>query len=139
MSDFDGKNNTNIITDLATAEDWKTASSITGSASNSWYPAACCCWRYHTDGTSQGQWYLPASGELGYIMPKFNQIQASINALISAYGDSVGAQLDTSNGYGYWSSSEYNDKKARKLQMKFGTENPADKFVINYVRAFIRV
>ena len=139
MSDFDGKNNTNIITDLATAEDWKTASSITGSASNGCYPAACCCWRYHTDGTFQGQWYLPASGELGYIMPKFNQIQASINALISAYGDSVGAQLDTINGYGYWSSSEYNDKKARMLQMKYGTENPADKFTSNYVRAFIRV
>lgn len=139
MSDFDGKNNTNIITDLATAEDWKTASSITNSASNGYYPAACCCWRYYTDGTLQGQWYLPACGELGYIMPKFNQIQASINALISAYGDSVGAQLDTINGYGYWSSSEHNGQKARALHMKYGTENPVDKFTSDYIRAFLRV
>jgi len=94
MSDFDGAGNTQIIINLATSQpDWKTATTITNSYLSGYYPAACCCWRFHTDGTSQGDWHLPACGELGYIMPKFNAINASIAALIDAYGNSVGVQL----------------------------------------------
>lgn len=137
MSDFNGKNNTNIITALATAESWKTASSITNSYSSGYYPAACCCWRYHTDGTKQGQWYLPACGELGYIMPKFNQIQASINALRTAYGDSVGVQLNSD--YSYWSSSEYGDGNARSVYTDSGLVSNDDKFGYLCVRAWLRV
>ena len=141
MSDFDGKNNTNIMTALATAEDWKTASSITNPTPNSdssgYYPAACCCWRYHTDGTSQGQWYLPACGEFGYIMPKFNKIQTAINALRSAYGNSVGVQLDNENYY--LTSSEFNSRFARGLYVRNGDPFASSKSDSFHVRAFIRV
>jgi hypothetical protein len=137
MSDLDGKNNTNIITALATAESWKTASSITNSYTSGYYPAACCCWRYHTDGTSQGDWYLPACGELGYIMPKYNQIMASFNTLISAYGDSVARELI--NDY-HWSSSEYSGYGARRMSPNYGIvdyDNKSNEYC--YVRAFLRV
>ena len=137
MSDFDGKNNTKIITDLATGQsDWKTASSITNSSDANYYPAACCCWRYHTDGTKQGQWYLPACGELGYIMPKFKQIQTSINALISAYGNSVGVQLES---YPYWSSSENYYSNVNIINLGYGYVSNAYKSSAYYVRAWLRV
>ena len=137
MSDFDDKNNTKIITDLATGQsDWKTASSITNSSDANYYPAACCCWRYHTDGTKQGQWYLPACGELGYIMPKFKQIQTSINALISAYGNSVGVQLES---YPYWSSSENYYSNVNIINLGYGYVSNAYKSSAYYVRAWLRV
>ena len=61
FSDFDGIGNTKVLTDLATAQsDWKNADTITNFGDVGYYPAACCCWRFHTAGTSQGQWYLPA-------------------------------------------------------------------------------
>ena len=48
LSDFDGVGNTEIICSLATTQsDWKTASTITNSCDSGYYPAACCCWRYH--------------------------------------------------------------------------------------------
>lgn len=46
-----------------------------------YYPAACCCWRYHTLGTNQGDWYLPALGELGYCFVTLKKIQNTIQYL----------------------------------------------------------
>lgn len=142
MSDFDGVGNTKIITDLATSDsDWKTASSIANISSTGYYPAACCCWRYHTEGTNQGDWYLPACGELGYIMPRFNKIQEAIQKIMDAYGGSVGVILDTSNFY--WSSSEYNSDYARYVYTGYGMVNAYvdlyGKSNTNYVRAWLHV
>ena len=138
MSDFDGVGNTTKLINLATGQSgWKTASSITNNSSSGYSPAACCCWRYHTEGTKQGDWYLPACGELGYIMSKFNKIQQTISTLTSAYGSSVGVQLIESNGY--WSSSEYNSNYARYVGTGNGTVYGNLKNYIYYVRAFLRV
>ena len=82
LSDFNGKGNTEILTNLVTLQpDWKTASTIKqefNDGVSGYFPAACCCWRFHTLGTKQGEWYLPAIGELGYIIPKFTKIDSSI-------------------------------------------------------------
>ena len=77
FSDMDGKANTGIIND-------------------SDHPAAQYCATYSTNGTSQGDWYLPAMGELGFIMPRFD----TINSAITKVG---GTTLDTSEYY--WSST----------------------------------
>lgn len=137
MSDFDGVGNTQIITDLATSQsDWKTASSITNTSFESHYPAACCCWRYHTEGTNQGDWYLPACGELGYIMSRFNKINEAIQKMITAYSSSVGVYLSTDY---YWSSSRSGSGYIRSVDMNNGYVKEDYRFNQNYVRAFIRV
>lgn len=89
LSDFSGFGNTKIITDLATYQsDWKTAESITNGYSSGQYPAACCCWRYTANGkTDEGMWYLPACGEIGYMIADYSKHQAVLGAL------SVGVQL----------------------------------------------
>ena len=141
MSDFDGMGNTEILCDLATAQsDWKTASSITHEGGSGYSPAACCCWRYHTEGTKQGDWYLPAMGELGYMMVKFNKINQTINTLRSAYGSTVGIQVYVSYDGHYWSSSESSSTYARYLHTGEGSVGEAFKNSYgNYVRAFLRV
>ena len=73
-SDFDGKGNTAILTNLHTIEDWKTVDKITNQTSPNHSPAAVCCARYKTEGTNSGDWYLPTIRELGFIMPRFNEI-----------------------------------------------------------------
>lgn len=63
LSDFNGLNNTQILVELGSD-----------------YTAANAAWKY-SDGSSNLQWYLPALGELCYIMPRFNEINNSITAL----------------------------------------------------------
>ena len=60
FSDMDGKVNTGIIND-------------------SDHPAAQYCATYSTNGTTQGDWYLPAMGELAFIMARFDTIQNAIS------------------------------------------------------------
>ena len=135
LADFDGVGNTKkIIAQRGTKDysSWLPTYNIEAD-----YPAASCCDMFYTDGTKQGDWYLPACGELGYIMPPFNKINQSIAALKSAYGDSVGVQLDS--GDYYWSSSEYSSNNARYVAADFGSAYNYDKNFENYVRAFLRV
>ena len=55
LADFDGIGNSQVLWGLATSQSsWKTASFIINNSGSGYYPAACCCWRYHTEGTSQG-------------------------------------------------------------------------------------
>ena len=138
LADFDGRGNSEILWGLATAQsNWRTASTITNNSGDNYLPAACCCWRYHTEGTQQGDWYLPAMGELGYIMPPFNKINEAITKMRNAYGSSVGVTLSNNNYY--WSSSEYNSSHARYVYTLNGFVYCNLKDYNNYVRAFLKV
>ena len=139
LADFDGIGNSQVLWGLATSQSsWKTASSITNNSGPGYYPAACCCWRYHTEGTSQGDWYLPACGELGYIMPHFNKINDTIDKIRTIYGSSVGVELDTKDVYN--SSTEYSKYGARSVNTNYGRINyDFNKDSNNYVRAFLKV
>ena len=92
FSDMDGKANTGIIND-------------------SDHPAAQYCATYSTNGTSQGDWYLPAMGELGFIMPRFD----TINSAITKVG---GTTLDTSEYY--WSSTQVSTDYACSIGVEKG-------------------
>lgn len=59
VTDFDGKQHTQFLVNLF-PDDWSTASTI----SNTILPAEKCALRYHTAGTSKGDWYIPAGGEI---------------------------------------------------------------------------
>ena len=139
FSDFDGVGNTKVLIDLATAQsDWKTASTITNSGSAGYYPAACCCWRFHTAGTNQGQWYLPACGEFGYVINRVKAIRTTINKVRNVYPSVVAVALNTTNYY--WSSSEYNDTTARILNTNGTVGLNFNKNGGNsYVPAFLRL
>ena len=82
LSDFNGLSNTQTLVGLGTN-----------------YKAANATYKYK-DGTSNLQWYLPAMGELGYLMPRFNVINNTITAL--------GGLAVTSSSSSFWSSSENN-------------------------------
>lgn len=139
LADFDGIGNSQVLWDLATLQsDWKTASSITNNSDSGYYPAACCCWRYHTEGTSQGDWYLPACGELGYIMPPFNKINDAIGKMRTVYGSSVGVELNTNSAYN--SSTEYSKYGSRGVNTNYGRiDHDFNKDSSSNVRAFLKV
>ena len=137
LSDFDGVGNTKIITELATSQnDWKNADTITNDSGAGYYPAACCVWRFHTTGTDQGQWYLPASGEVGYAINRLNAINETINKVKSVY-TSVVAVVMITNG-SYWSSSESSKSAARGLSSR-GADSGLGKYSTCSVRAFLRL
>ena len=79
LSDFNGLSNTEAL--VNTSSD---------------YSAAYVCWNYKDAANSNLQWYLPAMGELGYLMPRFKQINESIQAV-------GGIPVEEEN---FWSSSE---------------------------------
>ena len=139
LSDFNGEQNTQILCNLATAQtDWKTADTIDNEYTEGYYPAACCCWRFHTEGTEQGDWYLPACGELVYVVARFKSINDTISLLRNAYGSSVGSSVSSGS---YWSSSEYSSNLARDVFFYSGSvyTNGASKNINNYCRAFCRI
>ena len=79
LSDFNGLSNTEALVDDGER-----------------YNAAHACWNYKDAANSNLQWYLPAMGELGYLMPRFKQINESIQAV-------GGVPVEE---YNFWSSSE---------------------------------
>lgn len=126
LSDFKGKENTAQLISKATSQpDWKTSSSITNNEDSGYSPAACACWRYYTVGTKQGDWYLPAMGELGYTEVRFKKINDTISALQSYFGKMF-TLLKTS--IEYWSSSEGTNNAAWRLEFLHG-------YVHQYIKA----
>lgn len=107
LSDFNGIANTNALTQISTYQsNWRTASTI-DKISTSYkvmhFPAACCCWRYHTVGTNQGDWYLPACGEMGYLSARWKLISTTMYKLGFNY---------TARGCMGWTSTEVNTSYA---------------------------
>lgn len=133
LSDFNGKSNTDVWCSQATAQsDWKTASSITNVSEVGYHPAACCTWRYHTIGTSQGDWYIPAAGELGYLIVRANTILTSIINV----GGSSGVETLTAFEY-IWSSSEYSRYEVWDVGDNFYMSHTGKSSAVS-VRAFVR-
>ncbi len=116
LSDFNGKYNTSVLVGLGTA-----------------YTAANACHQYGTTALPAGNWYLPAMGELGYIISRYNEINTALVAL-KGYG---GTEL-----YGqrtYWSSTEYSDFGALAVETFVGDVKYMYKYSEYYVRAFASV
>ena len=108
LSDFIGLSNTQTLVGLGTG-----------------YTAANAAYKYN-DGASNLQWYLPAMGELGYIMPRFKEINNTITTL--------GGVAIASNAF--WSSSEYSSNGAYGLGPNNGEVSYSYKDDYYYVRPF---
>lgn len=135
LSDFAGKSNTEFLCSKSTAQaDWQTDATITNRTAAGYHPAACACWRFHTLGTNQGDWYLPACGELGYCYVRFQKINETITALQNHFGKSL--CLLTSNNF--WSSSEYSSNYARYIYFGSGDVLNTSRSYSFCVRPFLR-
>lgn len=138
LSSFNGKSFTQTLCRLATGQsNWKTASTITNSNSYGYYPAACCCWRYHTEGTNQGDWYLPTAGELGYAVTKYNVINNTILILQSLFSGKLSAGRISAADY--WTSTEYDTTNARHIYFGEGYVHYTAKNVGRNVRAMMQL
>ena len=135
LADFDGRGNTNKIITQRGNKDYSSWKPTYNTQAD--YPAASCCDMFHTEGTQQGDWYLPAMGELGYIMPHFNKINDAISKMRTAYGSSVGLELGTN--YVYWSSTGYSSNYARNMSTYNGVVDYDLKNTTSFVRAWLRV
>lgn len=136
LSDINGKTNTNAMLSHVTVEGWQTADTITNSSAKGHFPAACCCWRYHTIGTEHGDWYLPAVGELAYACVRQHEINEILDEINAWKAGS--ALLLTRNWY--WSSTEVSSWNARSIS--FWAGNVADatgRNALYRVRPFTRV
>jgi hypothetical protein len=109
LSDFNGLTNTETLVGLGSD-----------------YEAANACWKYK-DGVSNLQWYLPSMGELGFLMPRFNEI----NSVITALGG-VAVASDR-----FWSSLECSSRYAYTLSTNIGYVGYYEKHnIFYYVRPF---
>lgn len=108
LSDFNGKSNTDVLVGLESA-----------------YTAANIAKNYSVDGIDI-DWYLPAAGELGFIIPRF----AAINESIAIAG---GVAIPRDN---FWSSSEASVGYAYYSRTFNGYVNRSRKNNTIYVRSF---
>ena len=134
LADFDGIGNTEKIITQRGTKDY--SSWMPDRTTEADYPAASCCDIFYTAGTQQGDWYLPACGELGYIISHFNKINDAIDKMRTAYGSFVGVELGADNAY--WSSTEYNSYNARRVNTGYGYVSHGGKSGDYYVLAFLR-
>lgn len=114
MSDFKGKENCENILQYCTAnEGWQTAEVIPNTnGSSTWSPAIAACWRYSPMGTTEGDWYLPAAGEAGYIGARWDYINNWIKALQEHFEITL---CELAGGYPLWTSTFYSIDKCIKL------------------------
>lgn len=140
LADFDGKSNTEKIlaVDNSNSTTWQTVSTIDNSDGYDQYlhPAAQCTWRFHTDGTQQGNWYLPSEGELGYALARKGSINLAIDTINTQYSTTLGIKFG--KGY-YWSSTQYSSSNAVFMNFGYGYVYNYSKHSFNYVRAFLIV
>ena len=137
LSDFKGKTNTGILISNYTGQPgWKTDTSIVSESGKGHSPAAAACWRYSTKGTKQGDWYLPAMGELGYACVRRKKINEAISSLQSYFGKTY-CTLGSSDNL--LSSSEQSGSTSWGLRLNTGgIRYNISKSESNVVRPFMR-
>lgn len=119
LSDLNGKNNNNTIIALATKQtNWKTDATISTASTTGYYPASCCCWRFNTKGTKQGDWFLPSAGEIGYLSARFIEIQNTIIKAQEVFGGNYATPLVVDGNY--WTSTQYSGVNQRYLYTGIG-------------------
>ena len=137
FSDMDGKGNTAKILDVdnSNSTDWQTASTINNVGATEYvHPAAQCCWRYHTVGTNQEDWYLPSAGELGYVVARRKAINASITKIQQAGSPALSLIEDY-----FWSSTQYSSLHLVRIGLNNGNLGFDNKNSSLYSRCFLEV
>ena len=101
ITHVNGKYNSNLMLENSTQQqNWQTADTITNNNDSGYFPAACCCWRYQTLGTIQGDWYLGGCGELVMLAIYKNNINNLLSQLSQIYPNYCMASLPENIWYG---------------------------------------
>lgn len=146
--DTDGLGNTRIISQAALVGNqyWGlNGNTLDNTSAETLSPAACVCARYNTTGTealctknsrwkTSKVWYLPACGELVYIVPNYTKNNAAINKCIELFN--VGVVVASS---GYWPSTQVDSTHAWRVSTTDGNIYPYIKTNARYVRAFCAI
>ena len=143
LADINGKTNTDVLIAAETLQStWQTDDAIISTTSGerdytSHFPPALCCRRFHVGNTVAGDWYLPAIGELGYVMPRWIVIKAALSQVRAVAGAQFAALLGEIDIY--WSSSENSQVYAYYLYTDDGYVGDRNKNYGSCVRAFSRL
>ena len=108
-SQVGGKWNTKRCVFKATNQD-KTSGKVENKSDAGYCAPACCCDRYSTPGTKQGDWYLPSIGELYQLYENKTAINEKRTA-IKGSGFSAGV---------YWSSRENSSDSEYRVGLRNG-------------------
>ena len=139
LADFDGKANTEKIlaVDNSYSTDWQTADTINNVYNDKYtHPAAQACWRYYTDDTKQGDWYLPSMGEFGYVICKRKTINDSITLLNESYEQTLGVNNDNITT---WTSTLYSSSSAYYGGSISGFFTEQSKNYLHAIRGFLKL
>lgn len=106
---FNGKEYQKVWESLCTISNWKTNPTISNTYSTAGnYPPFMCAWRYHTEGTEQGDWYIPCYSEFAYIFPMKTKIQKAITKTCRHFFGTTPSTLSGNclcSNYGYFSTN----------------------------------
>lgn len=128
VTDMNGKANTAAVLNYATGQtDWQTASAITFTNRQRMYPLFECAWRYHTSGTVQGDWFVPACGQMNELLADDTKL-AALNAGMTLVGATstqknmiLGSSTENSTGVSwYWEGSNWNNYWGINKSNSFG-------------------
>ena len=122
-----GKWNTQQCLSKATNQD-KTSDKVDNNPGEGYCAPACCCARYSTPGTKQGDWYLPSVGEL-------YQIYANKTVIYEKRRTLVGSGFNERSDY--WSSREYLSYYEYSVSLNSGNFDSYYKKVSRYVLGFL--
>lgn len=138
LADFSGKDNSSIIIEKRGSKNYSSWAPTATTAAH--YPAFSCCDMFKTMGTNQRDWYLPAMGELGYVMVRLKEINLAIANITSFYGGSYAVEVPNSTSSDrLWSSSQYKTNGFRVICLDGGNAFYYGNTNSFGVRAFLRL
>ena len=124
-----GKWNTQQCLSKATNQDQNICDGVTEKTDTGYCAPACCCVAYSTPGTKPGDWYLPMPGELYQIYANKAAINEKRSKAIKGSG--------FSEGYYYWSSSEYSSTHEYAVYFDDGGISDGSKSGVGFVLGFL--
>ena len=97
------------LSQIQGGEDWKTNETINNQSGVQDFPYIQCCWRFSTEGTKQGDWYVPTAGECGYVCSKMKEIKEGYDKMVEAKKSVIDITNMETMPVGFWVSNYISD------------------------------